>query len=235
MGRFPCTCLIRCTWRQRITPWSIVVGLLFGGPVMQPAVAAPPALPAVDLIFQVRVISEAELAAEDAAGRTPDRTQQGLDISSAGQVPVSTRTQEIRVLNGQQAEVSWSQALPFQWLQGAQRRGLSGTATHGGIVNALIWLRAGQSLSVQPRWPGGSDPVRVDLRLQTQNVGERRGAEVPTSGEQAWASTLSVPLGEWTTFAATGTARALPNRSTWSTQSADAQAPQWMQLRVTRH
>jgi len=234
MDRFPCTCLIRCTWRRRVTPWRIVVGVLFGGPVIQSAVAAPPVLPAVDLIFQVRVISEAELAAEDPAGRSPDRSQQGLDISSAVQVPVSTRTQEIRVLNGQQAQVSWSQALPFQWLQAAQRRGPSGTATHGGIVNALTWLRAGQSLSVQPRWPGGRDPVRVDLRLETQDVGDRRDAAVPTSGEQAWASTLSVPLGEWTTFAATGTTRSPRNPSTWSTQSADAQAQQWMQLRVRR-
>ncbi len=235
MGRMTCTHLNLRGWRRDIAPRSIVVGLLCAGLSTHPVFATPPVLPAVDLIVQVRVINEAELAEEAAPSPSPEHAQQRLEIRSAAQAPASTRTQAIRVLNGRTAEMSWSQALPIQWMQAAQRRGRTGGGANGGIVNALTWLRAGQSLSVQPCWPGGRAPVQVDLRIETQDIDDRRGADIPASGAQTWASTLSVPWGQWTTFATTGAPQPSPDGATWSTQSAQAHGPQFMQLRVTRH
>lgn len=229
MSRMTCTHLNLRSWRG-----GIAVGLLGAGLSIHPGLATPPALPAVELIVQVRVISEAELAADMTARQPPDHPRQGLEISSAIQQPASARTQEIRVLNGRTAEMSWSQALPIQWMQAAQRRDRAGGAT-GGIVNALTWLRAGQSLFVQPRWPGGRDPVQVELRIETQGIDDQRGTDIPASSTQTWASTLSAPWGQWTTFATTGTAQPLSGGPAWSTQSARAHGLQFMQLRVTRH
>lgn len=235
MGRMTCTHLNLRGWCRDIAPSGIVVGLLCASLSTHPVFATPPVLPAVDLIVQVRVISEAELAAEAAPSLSPEHAQQRLAISSAAQAPVSARTHEIRVLNGRTAEMSWSQALPIQWIQAAQWRDRTGGHANGGIVNALTWLRAGQFLSLQPRWPGGRDPVQIELRIETQDIEDRRGADIPVSGTQTWASTLSVPWGQWTTFATTGAAQPSPDGATWSTQSAQAHGPQFMQLRVTRH
>jgi hypothetical protein len=235
MGRMTCTHLNLRDWRRGIAPRGIVVGLLWAGLSTHAVSATPAALPAADLIVQVRVISHAELAEEAAASSSPERSPQRLEISSAAQPAVSARTQDIRVLNGHTAEMSWSQALPFQWVQAAQRRGRAGNVPSGGIVNAVTWLRAGQSLSVQPRWPGGRYPVQVELRVETQDIGDRRGADIPESGAQTWASTLSVPWGQWTTFATTGAEQPSPDGATWSTQSAQPQGLRFMQLRVTRH
>lgn len=236
MGQSTCTTPNIRLWRRAIAPRGFLVGLLLCASLSaHPARAAAPALPAVDLIVQIRVISESEWAAEAAAHPSRDHAAQGLEISSAVQTAASARIQEIRVLNGRSAEMSWSQALPIQWLQAAQRRGLRGGATEGGIVNALVWLRAGQSLAVQPRWPGGRDPVQVDFRIETQGIEERHSTDIPASSAQTWASTLSVPWGQWTTFATTGTAQPPSDATTWSTQSSSAPGLQFMQLRVTRY
>ena len=235
MGRLNCTHLNIRTWRRAMAPRAIVAGLLCAGLSTHPARAADPVLPAVDLIVQIRVISEIELAAETAASQSPDAPPRGQAISNAVQSPVSARTQEVRVLNGRSAEVSWSQALPIQWLQAAQRRGRTSRTAEGGIVHGLTWLHVGQSLSVQPRWSGGRDPVRIELRIATQGIEEGRGSDVPASSSQTWGSTLSVPWSQWTTFATAGTAQPPSDGTTWSTRSTHAQGLQLMQLRVTRH
>ncbi len=220
--------------RRRISLLGIVIGLLSIGLKGTDTLAIPPALPAVDLIVQVRRISETELAAEMALINAPSPVaQQGLSISSAATAPASAWTQEIRVRNGEQASMSWSQAVPFQWLQAAEVRGRAASATGAGMVNALTWLHAGQSVSVQPSWPGGHHAVRVELRLETERIGDRQGQDVPSSSLQTSATTLSVPMDRWATFAATGAAQPPLDPSAWSTQALHARGRQLMQLRVS--
>ncbi len=220
--------------RQRIClPLGVVAGLFFFGFKSNVALASPPALPAVDLLVQIRLISETELAADEAVIAAPSPAAQGLGVSNAVDESASAQTQEVRVHNGEQASMSWSQALPFQWLQAAELRSRAASAAGGSIVNGLVWLHAGQSLSVQPTWPGGRHAVRVHIRLETERIGDRQGQDVPSSSVQTSAATLSVPLGRWTTFAATGTAQPPLDRSTWSTQAPRARGRQLMQLRVT--
>ena len=233
MGRIFCTRSSIVPGRRLRLLVGLVVGLLSVGLKSNEAVATPPALPAVDLIVQIRFVSDAELAADQAVIDTPSpAAQRGLSVSSAADERASAQMQEIHVRNGEHASMSWSQAMPIQWLQAAEVRGRATSAAGGGIVNALIWLHAGQSLSVQPRWSGGRKAVRVDLRLETERVGDRQGQDVPSSSLQISATILSVPLGRWTTFAATGAAQPPLEPSTWSTQALQARGRQLMQLRV---
>ena len=212
---------------------GIVAGLMLVGLHGNRAEATQPALPAADLIVQIRMVSDAELAADVATSNaTSSAAQRGLSVSSAVDESASARIQEIRVRNGESASMSWSQTLPIQWLQAAEVRGGTGRSAAGGFVNGLIWLRAGQSLSVQPRWTGGRERVRLDLRLETERVGDRQGQDVPPSSLQTSASTLSLPLGQWTTFAATGTAPPPLDPTTWSTQALRSGGRQLMQVRV---
>ncbi len=212
---------------------GIVTGLMLIGLKVDTADAAQPTLPAEDLIVQIRMVSEAELAADVAAiYATNSAPQQGLIVSNSANESASARTEEVRVRNGESASMSWSQTMPIQWLQAAELRGRTTRAGGGGLVNGLIWLRAGQSLSVQPRWPGGRHRVLLDLRLEIERIGDRRGQDVPSSSLETSASTLSLSLGQWTTFAATGTAQPPLEPATWSTQSLRTRGRQLMQVRV---
>ncbi|MEI7463963.1 MAG: hypothetical protein WCJ87_01260 [Burkholderiales bacterium] len=227
------SCAPKILARRRFNLLVVVIAPVLFGLRSGNAGETPPALPPVDLIVQVRMISNAELAADEAAlSASGPAAQRGLSVSSTVDEPASSRIQEIRVRNGEHASMSWSQALPIQWLQAAELRGQSASAARGGIVNGLLWLHAGQSLSVQPSWPGVRHQVRVSIGLMTQSIGDEQGLGVPSSRSQMSSATLSVPLNRWTTFAATGAVQPLPDRSAWSTQVPQARARQLMQLRV---
>lgn len=233
MGRLSSTPSIVIARRLATLSSGIVTGLMLIGLKVDTAVAAQPTLPAEDLIVQIRMVSEAELAADAATSdATNSAPQRGLIVSNSANESASARTEEVRVRNGESASMSWSQTLPIQWLQAAELRGGTTRAGGGGLVNGLVWLRAGHSLSVHPRWPGGRKPVRLDLRLEIERIGNRRGQDVPSSSLQTSASTLSLSLGQWTTFAATGTAEPPLDPATWSTQALRTRGRQLMQVRV---
>jgi hypothetical protein len=65
-------------------------------------------------------------------------------------------------------------------------------------------MDAGQSLKVKPRWPGGQQPVVVEVDMQSSSVGDRIGAELPEQSRSQVATTVSALLGQWVTIAATG-------------------------------
>lgn len=233
MGRFSSTPSNVIARRSATLRVGIVTGLMLIGLKGNSAGAAQPTLPAADLIVQIRTISDAEVAADAATSDgTNSAAHPGLSVSSSADESASARTQEIRVRNGESASMSWSQTLPIQWLQAAELRGKKAGTEVGGFVNGLIWLRAGQSLFVQPRWLGGRQQVRLELRLETERVGDRRDQDVPSSSLQTSASTLSLTMGMWTTFSATGTAQPPLDPATWSTQALRTRGRQLMQVRV---
>lgn len=213
--------------------WAAITVLMSLGLASTQTQAATPARPAVDLLVQVRMINDADWEIDPANSRaTASAAPGGISLSSAATEPSAVPAQEIRVRNAEQATLSWSQTLPIQWLQAASYRGsTTGSNGRAGMANALVWLRAGQSLSVRPSWPGGRHPVRVELQFDTESLGERQNQGVPSTHRQTSSSTLSVPLGQWTTFAATGTESTPSSPTTWSTQS--QRGRQLMQLRVT--
>jgi len=179
------------------------------------AVLAVPALasaapPARDLLVEVRQIEE---------------PASGYVVSTRPQTPLLA-PQQLQVRNGSQARVSWSQAIPLQWVQSVQA---AGPMKGEGVKQGLVWLQAGQSLSLRPRWPGGRQAATVDIEMQTASVAARPGAELPAQQRAELATTVQAPLGEWVTIARSGQAAAKGSYSS----AAATERPRLLQLRVT--
>lgn len=163
-------------------------------------------------------------------------------VEDAGSVTVSTQSreplltpQQIRVRNGAKASLRLEQALPMQWVKAAsaQTESLSGSgvtsrSSGGSVVNEVTWMEAGQSLSVQPRWPGGKQAVTVDIEVQAAAVDDRIGAELPTQSRSQTVTTVNAPLGQWVTIATTGSS---PARGVYSSEATN-ESRRLMQLRV---
>lgn len=131
--------------------------------------------------------------------------------------------QQVQVRNGAKATLRLGQALPVQWVQAASRRG------GGEVKQALTWFEAGQSLSVQPRWPGGKQPVTLELEVQSASVQEQAGgAALPVQARSQVVTTVSAPLGQWVTVASTG---AGPQPGVYGSEAA-VQTRRLLQLRV---
>jgi hypothetical protein len=186
--------------------------------VVLSALPAQAELPKRDLVVELRQV-------EDAGGVT---------VSTQSREPLLT-PQQIRVRNGAKASLRLEQALPMQWVKAAsaQTESLSGSgvtsrSSGGSVVNEVTWMEAGQSLSVQPRWPGGKQAVTIDIEVQAAAVGDRLGAELPTQSRSQTATTVSAPLGQWVTIATTGSS---PARGVYSSE-ATSESRRLMQLRV---
>jgi hypothetical protein len=134
--------------------------------------------------------------------------------------------QQLRVRNGETAQMSFMQSIPLQWVQAVNAPGALGGA---GVKQGLIWLRAGQSLSLRPRWPGAQQPVTVELEVQTAGVQPSPGAALPTQEDAAVRTTVQAPLGQWVTIARSG--QEAP-RGSYRSEGA-AERPRLLQLRVT--
>lgn len=175
-------------------------------------------LPKRDLMVELRQV-------EDAGGVT---------VSTSSREPMLT-PQQIRVRNGAKASLRLGQSLPMQWVQAAVAQsaslaasGATASSSGGGVVTAVTWMDAGQSLTVQPRWPGGKQAVTVEIEVQAATVGERVGSELPTQSRSQMATTVSAPLGQWVTIATTGRSA---QRGDYGSE-ATAESRRLMQLRV---
>jgi hypothetical protein len=214
--------------------------ILFASGLTVNALAAP-ALPAVNLVVEVRVVDAAQ-----ASGR--------------GDYTVSTRTLaqrpaealQLQLLNGQTGAVRLGRALPVQWLQAVARGALSGASgasvssgssaaadRSGALAYAVTWVASGQSLTVRPQWPGGASPVTLDLQFSSitlRPMPGSTGTALPATRTQEAGTTLQLPLGVWTSFAATGAVQdaAEPGSgSSLSTLTLAERGQQRMQVRVT--
>ncbi|MGI9134544.1 MAG: hypothetical protein ACR2I0_11475 [Rhodoferax sp.] len=167
-----------------------------------------------------------------------------VDDQSEGGYSVTTRpragalvAQRVTVRNGEKALLRWSQSVPMQWVQkmetqsttGASATPTNGQTTGAGITNALVWMEAGQSLVVTPHWPGGKQPVGLEIDIQKAALEGHGGSELPRQQRSQTLTTLRAPLGEWVTVASEGEA---PTSGSYSSAAA-AQAPRKIQIRVT--
>lgn len=182
------------------------------------ALPAQAELPKRDLVVELRQV-------EDAGGVT---------VSTQSREPLLS-PQQIRVRNGTKASLRLEQALPMQWVKAASAQteslsaaGVTSRSSGGSVVNEVTWMEAGQSLSVQPRWPGGKQAVTVDIEVQAAAVGDRIGSELPTQSRSQTATTVSVPLGQWVTIATSGSS---PARGVYSSEATN-ESLRLMQLRV---
>lgn len=170
--------------------------------------AAEPALPKRDLTVELRQVEEG----------SADGTHYG-----AGSADSSTwESQMVQVRNGAKAMLRLNDAIPMQWTQSASGQYPAATAANGagtnagnttnfnivpasGVSNALVWFDAGQSLSVQPKWPGGNKAAVVEVEVQrAAAVDANSGAALPKQTRNTVSTTITTPLAEWVTIAATG-------------------------------
>ena len=129
--------------------------------------------------------------------------------SPAGSVRAGTDShrndsvQRVLVLNGGRATVRLSQWLPLrsaEWVWAGRGSG-AGSST--------VWVDIGQGLSVRPAWPGGNQPVRAEVAVESTARDDTRGAvdrQRPAGADASLprlsvSTELALPLGEWVTVA----------------------------------
>ena len=106
------------------------------------------------------------------------------------------------------------------------------------IVPQTTWIDLGQGLVVTPRWPGGRAPVTVELEARSSEPaqGGAYTGRVEPDGQvrrSEVASTVSVPLGEWTVVARNGGQSSRTQSGTLSTRSLDESRSEQLEIRIT--
>lgn len=171
-------------------------------------------LPSRDLVVELRQISEA-------------------DGNTASTQPATAQlvSQRIQVRNGEKATLTIGQNVPIRFVQAVAGGSNVQTGGTGGAVSyGMVWMQAGQSMAVQPRWPGASQPVRITIDVQSSSVQAPSGsAELPSQARSQFATTVSAALGQWVTVAATGGGQT--QAGTYSSEAA-ADTRQLVQIRV---
>jgi hypothetical protein len=150
----------------------------------------------------------------------------------------------IQVRNGEKASLKMQSATPMQWVQSAfvqvdkpgsgtsqvptaATKAANGSNGAAGVQNAMSWFDAGQSITVHPKWSGGKTAV-VELEVQKAGFDERNGADLPTQSRKTVSTTVTAPLAQWLTIAATGKAT---QTATYSSESLQ-QTRRLLQIRV---
>lgn len=204
-----------------------------GQATAQTPTKAPPALPALPAqVAQRNLVVELRAQAPG----------QGANVVSTQPVDQpALQQQAVLVKNGQEASLRFGATVFVQWVQaaGAQATtrnsgsggsGGSASSAGGAVANAITALPVGQSLAVKPRWPGGKQPVTVELELRQTALDTSSGAAMPAQTQRQLSTTVVLPLDQWVTIAVTGGAVDPPG--VYSSRAA-TQAPQALQLRVT--
>ncbi len=194
----------------------------------------------------------------DSRGVVVGRT--GLGATTV-QTETDTRSaQMLQVLNGQQARLFVGQQVGRQSWQllwspqggagtgsGAGAGGtVSGTAAAAagtnmgsyGIQSQTTWVDLGDGLTVRPRWAGGRQPVLLDVEARSSRAlnGAQAGGGFEADGQVGRtevASTLSLPLNQWTVLARSGGSTHRDGGTTLSTRSLDEQGSQTLWVRVS--
>ena len=159
-------------------------------------------IPALLILLVAATAARAELPRRDLSVELRQvEAQAGTTYSTAPRTPALT-PQMVQVKNGEKATLRMGQAMPVKWLQSAA---VQSGRTDGAAVNyGLVWMEAGQAFSVTPRWPGGKQAVAVQIEVASASVDASTGAELPSQQRSQLSTTVSAPLGEWVTVAASG-------------------------------
>jgi hypothetical protein len=179
-------------------------------------------------------------------------------VTSSGGAGLSTQrredeqrppTQRLLVLNGATARVQLTERTPIQWVdytaQVDPNSAATGTAGSNPNASTQVWaaprssvLEQTQGFTVTPHWPGGRQPVRVELQAQAPRIAATAGMPgAGTGGEQA-SSQLStqtvvlLPLGQWQTVARSGSTPQRPERGVLSSRDAESHSLRELQIRV---
>jgi hypothetical protein len=193
--------------------------------------AAAAAPPAVTLVVELRWVDSnlppaAQAGVRDDAvvvGTAGSVSPRGPGIVTSTARPASPPVQRLLVLNGQRAATRLTTHEPLQWVDAVVELDPS-----AGPASAPRRLYASprqgerlttQSFTVTPTWPGGRAPVRVEFSVD--------------AGDQAFQSTLNLPLQRWQTVARSGGGSQPAPRGTVSSRDAGGQPERELQLRVS--
>lgn len=169
--------------------------------------------------------------------QTEEGREAGQTYSAGPADPARTwEPQMLQVRNGEKASLRVQDSIPMQWVQsvstersvGVGQGGVQGGSATVGVTQGLTWFDAGQSLTVQPKWPGGNRPARVEMEVTRSAAGDRVGADLPVQSRNTVSTTITAPLGEWVTVAASGAAQQSGSYSSNSRQ----QVRRLLQIRV---
>lgn len=191
--------------------------------------AAPPA---VTLVVELRWVDSslppaAQAGVRDGAvvvGTAGSVSPRGPGVITSTLATTPPPVQRLRVLNGQRASTRLTTREPLQWVDAVVE--LDPAAGPASAPHRLYASprqgerRTTQSFTVTPTWPGGRAPVRVEFSVD--------------AGDEAFQSTLDLPLERWQTVARSGGPTAQPApRGTVSSRDAAGQPERELQLRVS--
>jgi hypothetical protein len=207
----------------------------------------------------------------DSRGVVVGRTGTGATVVQTEGDAQASAEQVLQVLNGQQARLFTGRQVARQTWQlvwapggnagGGTSSGNSGatgssggnTATGTGSTNATTgnygiqsqtaWVDLGEGLVVRPRWPGGHQPVLLDIEARSSRaLAPGRAGALGSSGfdpdgqvgRTELSTTLRIPLGQWTLLARSGPATSSGSTAgSLSTRSLDDTGAQALWVRVS--
>lgn len=194
--------------------------------------AAAAAPPAVSLVVELRWVDSnlppaAQAGVRDGAvvvGTAGSVSPRGPGVVTSTVQTAPPPVQRLLVLNGQRASTRLTTREPLQWVDAVVE--LDPSAGPASAPHRLYASprqserRTTQSFTFTPTWPGGRAPVRVEFSVD--------------AGDQAFQSTLDLPLERWQTVARSGGAAMQPApRGTVSSRDAAGQPERELQLRVS--
>jgi hypothetical protein len=213
------------------------------------APAAEPAGPRQNLLVELRWV-ESRLSGAALGGVREGAVVVGTagSVSPKPAITLSTRRQEdeqsgqiqrVVVLNGYQASVLLSETQLLQWLDyGVELRGEGlgegrsegrgeGDRARIQAQTRSVPVERRRGFALTPQWPGGRQPVRVELRALGNAGPQGQGAQTELL------STVQVPMGDWMTVARSGAATRTPQPGVISSSDAESQSSRELQLRIT--
>ena len=193
--------------RMRIS----IASLLLLGSLWAPGAQAQ--LPARDLTVELRQIED----------RSDEGSSYRAGPSEGGQ---ALAPQKIQVRNGQKAQLRMNLSVPMQWVEAVQAASANSGA---GVKQALQWFEVGQSVTVTPRWPGGNRAATLELEVQQADMATRSNTDLPSQSRNQFSSTVTAPLAQWVTIAATGPA---PARQGSYSSAGGGEVRRLLQIRV---
>jgi hypothetical protein len=196
----------------------------------------------------------------DSRGNIIGRSDIGLNRTET--TSQGNSVQQVQVINGGRARLFVGETqshLVWQWAwvdAGATGLGVIGPSGQGGVsgqagagtatsqstrpglVAQTAWIDLGQGLFVRPRWPGGRAPVQVELEATSRQpmMGGVTGSRLEPDGQTRRtevATTLSVPMDEWTVVARSGSRTTQQRSGTLSTRDLDETESERLEIRVT--
>ena len=208
--------------------------------------ASPPPLPAVNLTVWLRHVDVQQPGSVTISTQNQQRpllAAQQLRVRNGGRamfrMDQAIPLQWVTAASGFQSQSQGRQSGSTQIGSGTPPAGGSASMNRssewrersegGGFQQQVTWLQTGQSLSVQPIWPGGNAPVDITIDLQQANAGPGTSTMTPRQNSVQVATSVFGHIGEWVTIAATG------NAQTQGSYSSDAarNPPRALQVRIT--